>query len=87
LVDKDRSLVSQWYHFVLQASIHSIKSRYPDITSLRDFFVAKYGENSPSFKLAQVLDIAKIGALTMWLTSLIHPKNIHWCISKCMVII
>ncbi|XP_061970249.1 phosphatidylinositol 4-kinase beta 1-like [Populus nigra] len=35
------------------ASIHSIKSRYPDITSLRDFFVAKYGENSPRFKLAQ----------------------------------
>ncbi|KAK6924246.1 Phosphatidylinositol 3-/4-kinase, catalytic domain [Dillenia turbinata] len=35
------------------ASIHSIRSRYPNITSLRDFFVAKYGENSPSFKLAQ----------------------------------
>ncbi|XP_021811972.1 phosphatidylinositol 4-kinase beta 1-like isoform X1 [Prunus avium] len=35
------------------ASLHSIKSRYPDITSLRDFFVAKYQENSPSFKLAQ----------------------------------
>ncbi|KAK6922825.1 Phosphatidylinositol 3-/4-kinase, catalytic domain [Dillenia turbinata] len=35
------------------ASIHSIKSRYPNITSLRDFFLAKYGENSPSFKLAQ----------------------------------
>ncbi|CAH8280747.1 unnamed protein product [Arabidopsis lyrata] len=35
------------------ASIHSIKSRYPNITSLRDFFVAKYKENSPSFKLAQ----------------------------------
>ncbi|KAF9678995.1 hypothetical protein SADUNF_Sadunf07G0094100 [Salix dunnii] len=38
------------------ASIHSIKSRYPNVTSLRDFFVAKYGENSPSFKLAQVKD-------------------------------
>ncbi|EOA12817.1 hypothetical protein CARUB_v10025777mg [Capsella rubella] len=38
------------------ASIHSIKSRYPNITSLRDFFVAKYKENSPSFKLAQVKD-------------------------------
>jgi phosphatidylinositol 4-kinase len=37
------------------ASIHSIKSRYPNITSLRDFFVAKYKENSPSFKLAQVM--------------------------------
>ncbi|KAJ8447155.1 hypothetical protein Cgig2_022884 [Carnegiea gigantea] len=35
------------------ASIHSIKSRYPNITSLRDFFNAKYKENSPSFKLAQ----------------------------------
>ncbi|EEF45158.1 phosphatidylinositol 4-kinase, putative [Ricinus communis] len=35
------------------ASLHSIKSRYPSITSLRDFFVAKYEENSPSFKLAQ----------------------------------
>ncbi|KAK4785121.1 hypothetical protein SAY86_001810 [Trapa natans] len=35
------------------ASLHSIKSRYPDIMSLRDFFLAKYGENSPSFKLAQ----------------------------------
>ncbi|KAG7027147.1 Phosphatidylinositol 4-kinase beta 1 [Cucurbita argyrosperma subsp. argyrosperma] len=35
------------------ASLHSIKSRYPGITSLRDFFVAKYEENSPSFKLAQ----------------------------------
>lgn len=38
-----------------QASLHSIKSRYPNITSLRDFFVAKYQENSPSFKLAQVM--------------------------------
>ncbi|KGN48357.1 phosphatidylinositol 4-kinase beta 1 isoform X2 [Cucumis sativus] len=35
------------------ASLHSIKSRYPGITSLREFFVAKYEENSPSFKLAQ----------------------------------
>ncbi|GAB4855690.1 Phosphatidylinositol 4-kinase beta 1 [Ancistrocladus abbreviatus] len=35
------------------ASIHSIKSRYPNITSLREFFNAKYQENSPSFKLAQ----------------------------------
>ncbi|KAJ6677832.1 hypothetical protein OIU85_008415 [Salix viminalis] len=35
------------------ASIHSIKSRFSNVTSLRDFFVAKYGENSPSFKLAQ----------------------------------
>ncbi|KDP42612.1 hypothetical protein JCGZ_24386 [Jatropha curcas] len=35
------------------ASLHSLKSRYPNITSLRDFFVAKYEENSPSFKLAQ----------------------------------
>ncbi|KAK4393784.1 Phosphatidylinositol 4-kinase beta 1, partial [Sesamum angolense] len=35
------------------ASIHSIKSRFPNISSLRDFFDAKYQENSPSFKLAQ----------------------------------
>ncbi|GAB2218616.1 hypothetical protein Droror1_Dr00001842 [Drosera rotundifolia] len=35
------------------ASIHSIKSRYPYITSLRQFFIAKYEENSSSFKLAQ----------------------------------
>ncbi|KAK9292518.1 hypothetical protein L1049_020491 [Liquidambar formosana] len=35
------------------ASLHSIKSRFPNITSLRDFFVAKYQENSPNFKLAQ----------------------------------
>ncbi|KAF0894709.1 hypothetical protein E2562_001997 [Oryza meyeriana var. granulata] len=35
------------------ASIHSIKSRFPNITSLRDYYVAKYEENSPNFKLAQ----------------------------------
>ncbi|GER29308.1 phosphatidylinositol 4-kinase [Striga asiatica] len=35
------------------ASLHSIKSRFPNISSLRDFFVAKYQENSPAFKLAQ----------------------------------
>ncbi|KAA8546999.1 hypothetical protein F0562_003428 [Nyssa sinensis] len=35
------------------ASLHSIKSRFPNITSLREFFIAKYQENSPSFKLAQ----------------------------------
>ncbi|KAJ8490937.1 hypothetical protein OPV22_012658 [Ensete ventricosum] len=35
------------------ASIHSIKSRFPNISSLRDYFVAKYEENSPNFKLAQ----------------------------------
>ncbi|ERN05182.1 phosphatidylinositol 4-kinase beta 1 [Amborella trichopoda] len=35
------------------ASLHAIKSRFPNVTSLRDFFVAKYQENSPSFKLAQ----------------------------------
>ncbi|KAL5175869.1 Phosphatidylinositol 4-kinase beta 1 [Glycine soja] len=37
----------------LAASLHSIKSRYPNISSLREFFNAKYQENSPSFKLAQ----------------------------------
>ncbi|KZV54474.1 phosphatidylinositol 4-kinase beta 1-like [Dorcoceras hygrometricum] len=35
------------------ASLHSIKSRFPNISSLRDFFIAKYQENSPTFKLAQ----------------------------------
>ncbi|CAL0306660.1 unnamed protein product [Lupinus luteus] len=35
------------------ASLHSIKSRYPNISSLREFFNAKYEENSPSFNLAQ----------------------------------
>lgn len=35
------------------ASIHAIKSRFSNISSLRDYFVAKYEENSPSFKLAQ----------------------------------
>ncbi|XP_027904748.1 phosphatidylinositol 4-kinase beta 1-like isoform X1 [Vigna unguiculata] len=35
------------------ASIHSIKSRYPNISSLREFFIAKYQDDSPSFKLAQ----------------------------------
>ncbi|XP_059643982.1 phosphatidylinositol 4-kinase beta 1-like isoform X2 [Cornus florida] len=35
------------------ASLHSIKSRFPNIASLREFFIAKYQENSPSFKLAQ----------------------------------
>nr|ACM17551.1 phosphatidylinositol kinase [Oryza brachyantha] len=35
------------------ASIHSIKSRFPNIASLRDYYVAKYEENSPNFKLAQ----------------------------------
>ncbi|TKY73839.1 Phosphatidylinositol 4-kinase beta 1 [Spatholobus suberectus] len=34
------------------ASLHSIKSRYPNISSLREFFIAKYQEDS-SFKLAQ----------------------------------
>ncbi|XP_073012923.1 phosphatidylinositol 4-kinase beta 1-like [Typha latifolia] len=35
------------------ASIHSIKSRFPNISNLRDYFIAKYGDNSPNFKLAQ----------------------------------
>ncbi|CAL0330033.1 unnamed protein product [Lupinus luteus] len=35
------------------ASLHAIKSRYPNISSLREFFNAKYQENSPGFKLAQ----------------------------------
>ncbi|KAK8971392.1 Phosphatidylinositol 4-kinase beta 1 [Platanthera guangdongensis] len=35
------------------ASIHSIKSRFSNISSLRDYFVAKYKANSSNFKLAQ----------------------------------
>ncbi|PNY13785.1 phosphatidylinositol 4-kinase beta 1-like protein [Trifolium pratense] len=35
------------------ASLHSIKSRYPNISSLREFYIAKYLEDSPNFKLAQ----------------------------------
>ncbi|KAG0596247.1 hypothetical protein M758_UG236700 [Ceratodon purpureus] len=35
------------------ASIHAIKSRNSDVTSLRDFFCKKYIEGSPAFKLAQ----------------------------------
>ncbi|XP_020587113.1 phosphatidylinositol 4-kinase beta 1-like [Phalaenopsis equestris] len=35
------------------ASIHSIKSRFPNISSLRDYFVAKYELNSSNFKIAQ----------------------------------
>ncbi|XP_076925793.1 phosphatidylinositol 4-kinase beta 1-like isoform X1 [Bidens hawaiensis] len=35
------------------ASLHSIKSRFPNVTSLRDFFIAKYQENSSTYKLAQ----------------------------------
>ncbi|GLJ36817.1 hypothetical protein SUGI_0742710 [Cryptomeria japonica] len=35
------------------ASVHAIKSRHPNITSLREFFAEKYEENSPSFKFAQ----------------------------------
>ncbi|KMZ63584.1 Phosphatidylinositol 4-kinase beta 1 [Zostera marina] len=35
------------------ASLHAMKSRFPNIISLRDFFAAKYQENSPNFKLAQ----------------------------------
>lgn len=38
----------------MQASLHSLKSRFPSIKSLRDFFIAKYEEDSPNFKLAQV---------------------------------
>ncbi|XP_076913024.1 phosphatidylinositol 4-kinase beta 1-like [Bidens hawaiensis] len=35
------------------ASLHSIKNRFPNVTSLRDFFIAKYQENSSTYKLAQ----------------------------------
>lgn len=55
-------LITSKFHYLfnnvlsyLQASLHSIKSRYPNITSLRHFFAAKYQENSPTFKLAQVI--------------------------------
>ncbi|KAJ1412957.1 Protein kinase-like domain superfamily [Sesbania bispinosa] len=50
-------LISHFYALIETipdtASLHSIKSRYPNISSLREFFNAKYEENSPSFKLAQ----------------------------------
>ncbi|KAJ4819102.1 Phosphatidylinositol 4-kinase [Rhynchospora pubera] len=35
------------------ASIHSIKSRFSNVSSLRDYYIAKYEENSQNFKLAQ----------------------------------
>ncbi|XP_078156587.1 phosphatidylinositol 4-kinase beta 1-like isoform X2 [Carex rostrata] len=35
------------------ASIHSIKGRFPNVSSLRDYYMAKYEENSQNFKLAQ----------------------------------
>lgn len=38
----------------VQASIHAIKSRNPDLHSLRDFFARKYKEGSPALKQAQV---------------------------------
>lgn len=47
-------LLYQSSNILLQASIHSIKSRFPNISNLRDYYVAKYEENSPNFKLAQV---------------------------------
>ncbi|KAJ7567998.1 hypothetical protein O6H91_01G014900 [Diphasiastrum complanatum] len=35
------------------ASIHAIKKRFPQISSLREFFSLKYGNDSPLFHLAQ----------------------------------
>ncbi|KAK7289780.1 hypothetical protein RIF29_03716 [Crotalaria pallida] len=50
-------LISHFYALIETisdtASLHAIKSRYPDISSLREFLNAKYEENSSSFKLAQ----------------------------------
>lgn len=62
---------------VLQASIHSIKSRFPDITSLHDFYVAKYQENSPTFKLAQVkIVMKKVCSLCALLLSLLNFSRV-----------
>ena len=45
---------------VCQASIHAIKTRNSDVTSLRDFYCKKYIEGSPAFKLAQVNNLSFI---------------------------
>lgn len=53
LIHNISPVLSYWI-FVLQASIHSIKGRFPNVSSLRDYYIAKYEENSQNFKLAQV---------------------------------
>lgn len=64
---------------VFQASIHSIKNRFSNITSLREFFVAKYQENSPTFKLAQVmaLKLQLITAFNICLCLIRFFINVH----------
>lgn len=85
---KGQQYCADWALFTtLQASLHAIKTRYPNITSLRDFFVAKYHENSPSFKLAQVLFDFSFGrkrysfgfkAIVSLFPFLAFPKIIIW---------
>ncbi|XP_022133226.1 phosphatidylinositol 4-kinase beta 1 isoform X2 [Momordica charantia] len=65
------------------ASLHSIKSRYPGISSLRDFFVAKYEENSPSFKLAQrnfVESMAGYSLVCYLLQDIVLFQESHTCL-------
>ncbi|KAG8091011.1 hypothetical protein GUJ93_ZPchr0011g28559 [Zizania palustris] len=58
------------------ASIHSIKSRFPNITSLRDYYVAKYEENSPNFKLAQRNFVESMAGYSI-LSYLLQVKDRH----------
>lgn len=58
------------------ASIHSIKSRFPNILSLRDYYVAKYEENSPNFKLAQRNFVESMAGYSI-LSYLLQIKDRH----------
>ncbi|KAM3293567.1 hypothetical protein ACQJBY_036866 [Aegilops geniculata] len=58
------------------ASIHSIKSRFPNILSLRDYYVAKYEENSPNFKLAQRNFVESMAGYSI-LSYLLQVKDRH----------
>ncbi|XP_039016736.1 phosphatidylinositol 4-kinase beta 1-like isoform X3 [Hibiscus syriacus] len=58
------------------ASLHSIKSRYLNLSSLREFFAAKYQENSPSFKLAQRNFVESMAGYSL-LCYLLQVKDRH----------
>ncbi|KAJ3671639.1 hypothetical protein LUZ60_007718 [Juncus effusus] len=58
------------------ASIHSIKSRFPNISSLRDYYIAKYGENSQNFKLAQRNFVESMAGYSI-LSYLLQVKDRH----------
>ncbi|XP_042020079.1 phosphatidylinositol 4-kinase beta 1-like [Salvia splendens] len=58
------------------ASLHSIKSRFPNISSLRDFFVAKYEENSPSFKHSQMNFVESMAGYSL-VCYLLQVKDRH----------